>query len=87
MREAIVCPAVLFGRHLHLQQCVEHLPVQQFIPQLSVEALHVSVLPRRPGLDIQGAGSRSPAPFPDCPGHELRAVIRADLLRNFLGCH
>src|SRR5208283_395860 len=40
--------------HLDLLQRVEDFSVQAFIPQLSIEALAVPVLPGTPGLDVQG---------------------------------
>ena len=71
--------AVLLGQHLHLQQRVEHLPVQQSVPQLAVEAPYVSVLPRRPGLDVQGLSPHVTQPFPDGSGGESRPAVQADV--------
>jgi len=41
-------------QHLGFLQCVEGLPVQEFIRQLAIEALEISVLLWAPGLDEQG---------------------------------
>ena len=41
----------LLDQHGRLRQRVEDLPVQQLVPELAVEALVVSVLPRAARLD------------------------------------
>jgi hypothetical protein len=47
----VVLHAPLLDHYLCLLQRVENFPVQAFIPQLSVEALAVAVLPRTSRLD------------------------------------
>jgi len=42
-----------FDHHLGLPERIEEFPVQQLIPELPVEALHVAVLPGRAGLNEQ----------------------------------
>jgi hypothetical protein len=49
----VVVPAPLLDQHLGLLHCVEDLAVQEFVAQLSVEALDVSVLPRALWLDLR----------------------------------
>ncbi len=42
---AVVVPAVVFDDHPRLGQGMELFPVQAFVPEPSVEALHEAVLP------------------------------------------
>ena len=42
----IVVPAPLLDQHLRLGQAVEHLRVEQLVPELAVEAFHIAVFPR-----------------------------------------
>ena len=58
-----------------------------FIPQFPVGALHVSVFPRRPRLDVQGPGTHSSEPLPNRPGGELRPVVPADVGGHSPGHH
>lgn len=51
----VLVPPTL-DQNLGILQCVEDLPVQEFIPQLTVEALEVSVLPWAVRRDEQGPG-------------------------------
>ena len=44
--DPVVDLTVLLGKHLHLGAGAEDLPIQQLVPELSVEALHIPVLPR-----------------------------------------
>ena len=72
-------------QHLGLGERVEHLGVEQFVPQLAIETLHVSVLPRAARLDVGrlGAHARDPALHRD--GRELRAVVRTNMGRRAPG--
>jgi hypothetical protein len=69
-------------QHLRLRQRVEDLAVQEFVPQLAVEARHVAVLPRAARLDVQRPNPRPPQPVPDRPGDELRPVVAAQVPRR-----
>ena len=71
-----------FEENLGLLQGVEDVPVQEFIAQPCVEALDVSVLPGRAGLDEGGPGSHLRDPSPDGVRDELRAVVGADVGRD-----
>ena len=44
----VVFVSPLLREDLHLPESIEDLPIQELIPQLAIEALHVSVLPRAP---------------------------------------
>src|SRR4051794_37272668 len=67
--------------HLRLLQRLEHLPVQQLIPQSAVEGLAVGVLPRAPRGDVQRLRPTTGQPAPHRLRHELGAVVAADELR------
>ena len=56
--------------------------VQAFVAQPAVEALDVAVLPGTAGLDVQRPGAQLRQPVPQLLGHELRAVVRAKVLRD-----
>ena len=46
--DRVVLPSPPFCQYLRLFESVENLAVEQFIPQLPVEALVIAVLPRTP---------------------------------------
>jgi hypothetical protein len=86
-----------FDHDLCFLQAVEDLSVQQFIPELGVEALAISFdpaidpldqsrlsIPRAAWLDVERGDAESRQPLPDSDGDELRPVIRADVLRDAL---
>jgi len=54
--DRVVCLPPSLDEHLGFQQRVEHPPGQELILQLAVEALHVPILPRRTGLDVELTG-------------------------------
>ena len=49
----VILSSPSFDQHLSFPQGFKHLPVQQLIPQLPVEALHISVFPRTAWFDVQ----------------------------------
>jgi hypothetical protein len=53
--KAVVTMAPLLDQDLGLLQGVKDLEVQEFVPELAVEALAVAVLPGTAGLDEQRA--------------------------------
>ena len=57
-----------------LGEAVEHLPVQQLVAELGVEALAVAVLPGAAGLDERGPGSHRGDPLSHGLGDELGTV-------------
>jgi hypothetical protein len=69
----------LFNQDLRFPQAVEDFPVQQFIPEAGVEALTVSVLPRRTGLDVGRLGADCRNPVPNSLSYKLWAVVRPDV--------
>jgi hypothetical protein len=58
----------------------EDLHVEEFVSELSEEALDVTVLPRRSGLDEAGFDAMLFEEFNELLGAELRTVVEADLL-------
>ena len=60
-----------------LQQIREGLCAQQLVAKATVEALAVTVLPRRARLEVQGVDLRRPQELPQLRRDELRAVVAA----------
>jgi hypothetical protein len=65
-----------------LCEAVEHLPVQQLVAELGIEALAVAVLPRAAGLDERGPGSHRGDPLSHGLGDELGTIVGTDMARN-----
>jgi len=82
--DRVVLPPPSLDQHLRLLEREEDLPVEQLIPQLAVEALHIAVLPRAPRLDEEGLCTDSLQPAPDHLRSELRTVVGAYVFRNAL---
>ena len=74
----VVFHPLLFDHDLRLLQRVKDLPVQALIPQLSVKALAVAILPGTARLDVQRARSDLPQPLPQFLGHEPGHVPESD---------
>ena len=55
----------LLDQHLGFLQHVEDLAIEELVPQLSIEALVVAVLPRTAGLDVEGLYIDPAEPIPD----------------------
>src|SRR4051812_39148125 len=72
---------MVFEDDLRFLQRLEHLSVQQLVPQPAVERLAVGVLPRAPRGDVQRLRPTSGQPAPDRLGDELRPVVAPDELR------
>ena len=66
--------APIFKQHLDLLERVEDLAIQQFVPELTVEAFVVAVLPRASRFDKQ-----SFAPTRASQSRTLREVISGPL--------
>ena len=67
---------------LRLAQAVEDLAVEQLVAEPGVEALDEAVLPRAARGDVGGLGAHRRDPFLHRLGHELRAVVGADVARH-----
>lgn len=85
--ELVVVLAVDPDDHPDLGHLVELLPVQAFVPEAFVEALHKAVLPRAARFDVQGPAPVFLEPSLDDLGDELRAVVASpSSSAPFLGC-
>ena len=57
---------------------VEHFHVEAFVPEFSVEAFAVRVLPWFARIDVYRFSASFIDPFFQCVGDKLRAVVAAD---------
>ena len=71
----IVVSAPTLDDDLYLSQTVEDFTIEQFVPELGVEALAIADLPGRPRLDIGGSGTNGGDSVPHRGGDELRAIV------------
>ena len=65
-----------------LCEAVEDLTVEQFVAELGIEALAVSVLPRTARLDERGLGPHSGDPFSHRLGNELGTIVGTNMARH-----
>jgi hypothetical protein len=75
-------PSPALDHNLGLAQAVEELAVQQLVPEPGAEALDEAVLPWAARGDVGGLGADGRDPFLDRLGHELGAVLGADMARH-----
>ena len=78
----VVVPSPLLNHDPGFIEAVEDLSVQELVAEPGIEALTVSVLPRRSWFDVGGLGTDSLDPLPDRIRDELRSVIRSDVGRD-----
>jgi hypothetical protein len=71
----VVLDTPAFDQDLRLQKPLEDFTVEQFIPQLAIEALDVAVLPRAARFDVQRLYADLLQPLTHLLGGELRAVV------------
>ena len=82
----VVMMSPSFDQHLGFTERGEDLGVQQLVPEFTVEAFVVAVFPGAPRRDVEGFDPNLGQPFPHRRGHELRTVIRSDVIwRAMLG--
>ena len=65
----------LFDGDLCLFEGIENLPIQQFVPEVSIEGLGVAVLPGRAEVNVSGFGPHRLDPIPDRLGHKLESIV------------
>ncbi len=70
----------LLDQHLGFPQSVEDFSVQALVPQLTVEALTVTVFPGATGFNEECLGADPSEPLPDGFGGELRPVVGSNML-------
>ncbi len=80
--DGVVVPPPPFGKHLRLEECVEDLPLHQFVTELAIETLDVAVLPERLRLDVERLYADASQPLPDSLRRELAPVVAADVFRD-----
>ena len=80
--DGVVVAAPALDQHLGLLQRVEDLAVEELVPELSIEALVVTVLPRTAWLDVEGLYVDPTEPVPDRLGCELAAIVGPDMIRS-----
>ncbi len=80
--DRVVVIAPLFNQHFRLLERVEDLTGEQLVAELAVEALAVTVLPRRARLDEERLHTDALQPLAHDPSRELRPVVRPDVLRH-----
>src|ERR1700722_2553413 len=78
----VVVVAPLLDQNFGFLQAVEDFAVEQFVPQLAVEAFAIAVLPGTAGLDVERLGTNACQPAAHNLGSHLRAVIGSDVLRD-----
>lgn len=78
----VVMLAPAFNDDPGFTQRIEDLTVEQFIAEAGIEALAVTVLPRRSRLDVNGLCTGSSDPVADVLRDLLRAVVGADEVRH-----
>ena len=74
--DGVLVPPPPLDNDLGLLQGVEDFAIQKFIPQLRVEALAITVLPRAAGHDVRCLGAHSRDPFTQCLS--CRVALRTD---------
>ena len=78
----VVVMSPCFDHDLGLLERVEDLAVEQLIAELSVEAIVVAVLTGAAWLDAGGPRPDGSDPVSERLGHELWAIVRADVIRH-----
>jgi hypothetical protein len=58
---------VFFAEHLRFQQAAKELPVEELIPEPTVEAFTTRILPRTAGLDVERLKPALPDPIAGGP--------------------
>jgi len=59
---------------------IEDFPVEQLVPELTVEALIIAVFPWRSWLDVERLDADPPEPVAHGMGSELSAIIATDVI-------
>ena len=57
---------------------VKDFSVKQFLPEADIEALEVSISPRRSRRDVDGLCTNRADPVSDSLKNELRTIVEAD---------
>ena len=76
--DGVVVDTPLLDQDLGLTQAAEQFAIEQLVPEPSIEAFDVAVLPRAAWLDEGGLGTDSRDPLPNGLGDELRPIARRE---------
>ena len=79
--DVIVLPEPLIDDDLGLLGRREPLGVENLVPERSIEALVVAVLPGRARIDPDGLNANAPEPVLERCRGELRTIVRANVVR------
>ena len=80
--EGVVLPAVVLDDHAGFGEGPELLPIKTFVPESSVEALHIAVLPRAAGFDVDRLDPVLGEPLLHRLGDELAPVVASQQCRG-----
>ena len=80
----IIMVAPLLNEHLRFLQRVKHLSVQQLIPQATIKAFIVSILPGGSWLDVSCFDTQFMQPVFQRFGCKFTAIVRTDIIRQAL---
>ena len=58
----VILVSPLFREHVDVPESIEDLPIEEFVPELAVDALHIPVSPRAARRDEEGHGSHPVEP-------------------------
>ena len=77
----IIVASPVFNQYLSFAQRCEDFAIQEFVPELRVQALTVAILPWATRLDIERLDADPAEPVSYIFGDELGTVVRANVLR------
>ena len=72
--DGVVVVAPLLNEYLDFLEAAEDFAVEQFVPQLAVEAFAIAVLPGTARRDVKRLHPNPGQPFLDGYGNKLRAA-------------
>jgi len=73
--DGVVVVAPLLDEDLGFLGAAEDFSIEQFVPQLAVEAFAIAVLPRTARRDVKRLYPNPGQPFLDGYGNKLRAAV------------
>jgi len=75
----VVMASVVLDHYAGLSKAEHYFPIQALVPQRSVEAFHMSVLPGAARFDVEGLYASPFQPVLEGAGDELAPVVAADI--------
>ena len=80
--DRVVVFTPLLDDDLGFLEAVEDFAVEQFVPQLAVEAFAIAVLPGTARCDVKGLDTDARQPLAHDLGGHLGAIVRPDVFRD-----